>query len=151
MNVSTKPVRIAVWVVAGFALGLSVLISAPIWAQVSGATLTGTVTDASGAVVPNAQISIKDVATGIVRTATTDAAGLYSAPNLLPGSYDVTVSAPGFATGVRTGITLTVGAQLELNMEMRVGLTTQQVQVTGEASAVQLATSSISALVNATT
>jgi outer membrane receptor protein involved in Fe transport len=143
--------RTALWVLVALVLSFHLLIPPSIRAQVSGATLTGTVTDTSGAVIPNAQVSIKDLGTGIVRTVTTDAAGLYLAPNLLPGSYDVTVSASGFATDVRSGITLTVGAQLELNMEMRVGLTTQQVQVSGEAPAVQLATSSISAVVNSTT
>lgn len=120
-------------------------------AQVAGATLTGTVTDTSGALVPNAQVSIKDVSTGVARNVTTDAAGLYTAPNLLPGSYEVTASASGFATQVRSGITLTVGAQVELNLTMRVGQATQRIEVTGEAPAVQLATSSISDSVNATT
>jgi len=55
------------------------------YAQISGATLSGTVTDASGAVVPQAAVSIKNVATGIERGNTSNAAGFYSVPNLLPG------------------------------------------------------------------
>jgi len=132
------------------ALALSLLTSIPVHAQVSGATITGTVSDASGAIIPNAQISIKNVATGQERAVTTDAAGLYSAPNLLPGSYEVTVTAPGFSTEVRSGITLTVGAQQVLNITTKIGQVSEKVQVTGEASAVQLATSVISGVVSQT-
>jgi hypothetical protein len=133
------------------ALALSLCVSVPVNAQVAGATLSGTVTDASGAVLPNAQISIKNIATGFTRDVTTDVAGFYTAPNLLPGAYEITATASGFATAVRSGITLTVGAQQVLNLTMQVGQVTQRVQVTGEAPAVQLATSSISAVVNSTT
>src|ERR1700740_3281302 len=82
----------------------------PIYAQVAGATLAGTATDSSGAVVPNAKVSIKNTATGVVRDIETDSAGFYSAPNLLPGVYDITAVSPGFSTYMQKGITLTVGA-----------------------------------------
>lgn len=84
-------------------LALMLLPAPGTYAQVTGATLTGTVSDPSGAAIPNAQLSIQNVATGETRTVSTDNAGLYSAPNLLPGRYDVTVTAPGFSTAVRTG------------------------------------------------
>jgi Carboxypeptidase regulatory-like domain/TonB-dependent Receptor Plug Domain len=133
------------------AFGVILLAPGRMYPQVVGATLSGTVTDQSGAVIPNAQVSIKNVATGVTRDLTTDAAGFYTAPNLLPGAYEVTASAPGFATEVRTGITLTVGAQQLLNLIMQVGRVTEKVQVAGEAPAVQLASSAISAVVNSTT
>jgi hypothetical protein len=85
--------------------------NAPAFAQVSGATLTGTVTDASGAQVPDVKIVIKDVATGIERTVTTNKDGFYIAANLLPSEYRVTVSATGFNTEVKSGIKLNVGAR----------------------------------------
>jgi hypothetical protein len=133
---------------AFIALALLMLTSSRAYAQVSGATLTGTVNDASGAVIPNAQVSIKNIATGEVRVATTDAAGFYATPNLLPGKYEVTASAAGFSTEVATGITLTVGAQQLLNLTMKVGQVSEKVQVTGEAPAVQLASSAISGVVS---
>jgi hypothetical protein len=133
------------------ALLFSPLVLAPVSAQVTGATLTGTVNDASGAVIPNAQLSIHNVATGEVRAVTTDMAGFYTVPNLLPGRYEITVTAPGFSTEVRSGVTLTVGAQQVLNITLNVGQVSEKVQVAGEAPAVQLATSSISAVVNSTT
>src|SRR4029079_14710903 len=75
-------------------------------AQVSGATLSGTVSDPSGAVIAGAQVSIVNRQTGDARAVTTDTSGLYSAPNLLPGTYDVTVGATGFSTTKQTDIAL---------------------------------------------
>src|SRR3984893_14207503 len=74
-----KSTKIAVIFSVLLALTVVLLIPVPVYAQVSGATITGTVSDASGAVIPNAQISIKNVATGEVRAATTDPAGFYTA------------------------------------------------------------------------
>src|SRR5580700_7264456 len=134
-----------------FALvALVMLSSVRVYAQVSGAMMTGTVSDSSGAVIPNGRLSIQNVATGQARVVTADSAGFYSAPNLQPGSYDVTVTAPGFSTEVRSGITLTVGAQQVLNITMKIGQVSEKVQVTGEAPAVQLATSTISGVVSQT-
>lgn len=123
----------------------------PARAQVTGATLTGTVTDPSGAVIPNAKVSVKNTATGVARDVTANSTGIYTAPNLLPGSYDITISASGFSTEVRSGIVLTVGQNQVLNVALQVGKVTNLVQVTGAAPTVQLASSSISAVVNATT
>jgi Carboxypeptidase regulatory-like domain/TonB-dependent Receptor Plug Domain/TonB dependent receptor len=139
------------WLKALVVLTMGIFLALPSYAQVAGATLTGTVNDPSGAAVPNAQVAIKNVSTGVVRTVTTDSQGFYTAPNLLPGSYEVTTSAPGFSTEVRSGITLTVGAQQLLNIPMQVGQVAQQVKVTGEAPSVELTTSSIGGEVNQTT
>jgi hypothetical protein len=62
------------------------LLPSGLYPQVVGGTLSGTVTDQSGAVIPSAEISIKNTTTGVTRSVTTDAAGFYSAPNLLPGN-----------------------------------------------------------------
>ncbi len=110
--------------------------------------MTGTLSDASGAAIPGAQISIKNVATGVVRNVIADQAGFYTAPNLLPGNYEVTSSAPGFATSVLTGVTLTVGAQQVLNITMTVGQVAQKIEVKSEESDVQLSSSTIQGVVN---
>ena len=89
--------------------------SVPVQAQVSGATLSGLITDPTGSVVTNATISIRNQGTGVEREVTTNSDGFYSAPNLLPGDYEVTVTAPGFSKVDQKGITLTVGAQQALN------------------------------------
>jgi hypothetical protein len=75
------------------ALVLSFFVSVPVYAQVTGATLSGTITDPSGGVVPGAQISIRNTATGITKDATTDSAGFYTVPNLAAGTYEVKVRA----------------------------------------------------------
>src|ERR1700736_463144 len=76
---------------------------APIQAQVAGATLSGTVSDTSGASLAGAKVTIENLGTGISRDTTTDKDGFYTAPNLLPGTYEITVSAAGFAPQVRKG------------------------------------------------
>src|SRR6202158_1682438 len=137
--------------IAFLALVFSPLLSPTAYAQVAGATLSGTVADQSGAFLPQATISIRNVATDITRTTTTSSAGFYSVPNLLPGTYDVRVSSQGFSTHVATGVTLTVGEQQVLNFTLQVGQMTQTIQVSTEAPNVELASSSISATVNSTT
>src|SRR6202011_5846096 len=78
-------------------------------------------------------------------------AGFYTAPNLLPGPYELKISAPGFSTEVFSGITLTVGAQETLKLTLKVGGVSELIQVVGEAPAVQLTTSALSNEVNGTT
>jgi hypothetical protein len=118
---------------------------------VAGATLSGTVSDQSGGVVPQAAISIKNIATGITRSSTTSTAGFYSVPNLLPGTYEIRAAAQGFASEVQMGVTLTVGEQQVLNFTLQVGQISQTVEVSTEAPTVQLGSSSISAVINSTT
>ena len=102
-------------------------------AQVTTGAISGTVADASGAVLPGAKVIIVNEDTGISRAAQTDAAGRYSAPSLGVGRYKVTASQDGFQTEVRSGIVLTVGRDAAVNFQLQVGAVTQTVVVTGEA------------------
>jgi hypothetical protein len=120
-------------------------------AQVAGGTLSGSITDPSGAAVANAQVVIKNLATGVAKTVTTNTDGFYSAANLLPGDYEVSVSAPGFNTEIKKGITINVGSQPVFNLALQIGSVSNNVQVTTEAPTVQLTSSDISATVTATT
>jgi len=136
----------AIFLIAG------ICFSVPAYAQVAGGNLSGTITDPSGRIVPQAMVSIENVSTGITTAVTTNSDGYYTAANLLPGEYQVTVSAKGFATEVRKGISLTVGARQIIDLTLQVGSAAKTVvEVTTEAPAVQLASSDISAVVNATT
>jgi outer membrane receptor protein involved in Fe transport len=146
-----SPSRRSVFTLLSFAFAVCILFTSQLRAQVAGATLSGTVNDPSGAVVPNAQVSARNTATGVARTAPTDSAGFYSIPNLLPGTYEVTVTAAGFSTAVQSSIELAVGAQQQLNIPMKIGETTQKVQVTEAAPAVQLTSSTLSGEVESQT
>src|SRR5437870_1240007 len=134
-----------------FVLAFTLFPSVVAHAQVTGATLSGTLTDTSGAVIPGVMVSIKNRATGVVRNVSTDEAGFYSAPNLLAGNYDVTGSAPGFSTVVQSNILLTVGAQQQINISMKVGESAQLVEVREAAPLAQLTSSVISGEVESTT
>jgi Carboxypeptidase regulatory-like domain/TonB-dependent Receptor Plug Domain len=137
---SRKAIQVVVF---SWILGLRALAAAPLPAQVSGATVSGIITDAQGAVVPNARVSVRDVATGTSTDSTSNTNGAYTVPNLKPADYDVSVSAAGFSTSVAR-VTLTVGAKQELNLSLTVGEVRQEIKVTGAAPLVELETSTIS-------
>lgn len=122
------------------------LISTAAFAQ-SGATggvIEGTVTDPSGAVVPNATITAKNVSTGLARTTSTDAAGYYRIPALPVGEYEVTLEAQGFATTKISKAQLTIGQSLTLNFSAQVAVQAQTVNVTSEAPVVDTTQTSVS-------
>src|SRR6266567_6555370 len=131
-------------------LGLCLLISGPLRAQVSGATLSGTIADALGGAVPNAKVSVTNVATGVAAGATTNSVGAYTVPNLNAGDYQVSASASGFSTTVAK-LTLTVGQKQDLNLALVVGPLVETVEVTAAAPQVDLTSSTISGNVSATT
>jgi hypothetical protein len=113
--------------------------------------MSGTITDTSGGVVPSANISVKNVATGVIRTTVTNSAGLYTVPNLQPGSYEIIVAAAGFATEVRNGITINVGIDLVLNFTVKVSMTAQTFEVNAEAPTVNLANATLGGINDTTT
>ena len=117
-------------------------------AQVVGATLSGTVTDPSGAAIPGAKITIRNTATGVVRETVANAEGIYTVPNLLPGDYEVSGAATGFAARQRSHLTLTVGEQHVLNLQMQVGGVESSVDVTAEAPSVELGNASMTSVVS---
>jgi hypothetical protein len=121
----------------------------PLRAQVSGASLSGSITDAQGAFIPGASVSIKNTATGIVVEIISNEAGFYSAPNLAPGEYEVSTSLPGFGT-VISKVILTVGAKQVLNVTLTVGQVQQTIEVSTAASLVETSNSTLSANVEGT-
>jgi hypothetical protein len=120
------------------------------YGQVAGASLSGTITDSSGGVVPNANILIRNAATNVTRDLTTDNAGFYAAQNRLPGTYEVTVTANGFSTIVQNRINLEVGAHQVLDLALSVDTSTQTIEITEETPAIELVSSAITEMVNST-
>ena len=129
-------------------LGFALLLPNRMSAQGStNATVLGTVTDSAGAVVPNAPVRVKNVATGQTQQVATDAQGRYTIADLPIGNYEGQASAPGFQTTVRRGITLTVGAQAVVDFSLSVGQAQQTVTVQGEVSVVDTVSTAVSSYV----
>ena len=121
------------------------------WTQVAGATLSGLITDATGKLVAGASVAIKNTATGELRPLTTDGQGYYSAPNLTPGTYEVTVEAGGFSPMIQRNVILTVGATQTLDLSLKVGTASETVVVSTAPASVQLNSSQISSTVDSRT
>lgn len=118
-------------------------------AQVTTGTLTGVVTDDSGAAVPGATVLVRSVETDATRTLTTDATGRYRAPGLAPGTYDITVELQGFQTMKRSGLTLSVGQTATVDLRLAVGRMEDVITVAGEAPVIDTTRSSVAAVVDA--
>src|SRR5438132_4614138 len=109
---------------------LVALISCPLAAQEVTGNISGTVVDASGAAVPNANVTVTATERGLViRTLQTNQAGLYSATLLPVGTYSVTVEAPGFGKATREGIALDANAKYTSDFKLQVGNVTQEVTI----------------------
>src|SRR3974377_318554 len=100
-------------------------------------TIVGTVTDPSGAAVPNVTVTITQVATGRVNTFTTNDTGQFAAPSLPIGNYDLKVSASGFKMEERKGIVLNVSDRIRIDFQMKLGTASETVSVEANAVAVQ--------------
>jgi hypothetical protein len=105
-------------------------------AQIQNGQFAGTVTDPSGAAVPNAKVTITNQGTGLSVKATSNAAGAYQVSELPPGSYKITIEAAGFKTFSDVGVTLNAGSTAHVDAKMTLGQTREVVEVTGEASQV---------------
>lgn len=105
-------------------------------AQSANATISGTVTDPSGAVVPGAQVTLTYVTAGTVKKVTAGSNGFYSFPNLVAGAYRIECSAKGFNTFVQTGIELRLNETVQIPITLKLGASTQTVQVLANASPV---------------
>jgi len=117
---------------------LLLFLPASVFAQAGGvAGISGTVTDASGAAVPNAKVVISSATQGQIRSIASNGAGVFTAPSLIPGpGYQVTVTATGFTPYDVKDIDLEVGQNLDLNVKLQVGAGTTQVEVSATATMV---------------
>src|SRR5579859_2861151 len=111
---------------------LAIFAGASTFAQTFRGTILGSVTDSSGAAVPGATVTIKNVDTGLVRTVTSSDDGSYAAPELPIGTYSVSVEKAGFKLGVVTGIKVEVSSERRADVALQIGQSAQSVEVLGE-------------------
>ena len=128
-------------------LVLAVTIS-PAWAQVTSATILGTVTDSTGGVLPGVDVTVTHLDTNSVRMGLTDDTGRYRISQLALGAYEVRAELAGFQTAVRQGLNLNLGQEAVVNLTLSVGAITEQVIVTGAAPLVETTNSAISGLID---
>jgi len=147
-----KKTPLGSWAVSAMMDLIVVLMIVPsplLCAQEAGGTLVGTVTDPSGAAISNANVSIRNIATGVARSVPTNDDGLYVAPNLVPGSYEIQVTATGFASTVVSEFVLTVGERREINVALKIGQASDRVTVvSSQLSDIQLASSAVGNVVD---
>lgn len=116
--------------------------------QIVGGSVSGDVTDTSGAAVPGANVTIRNVETGIARTVITDARGHYSAPSIPVGNYGVTVFREGFGAQTMTGVRLAIGQSAVVNISLTPGEVHQNVTVAASSATVELSTQQTSGLID---
>lgn len=117
------------------------------YGQVISASVTGAVLDPAGAAVPGAKVRAKNRSTNLEVTTQTDTDGRYTCPTLPPGGpYSITVSATGFNTEEHNGVTLEVTQAARIDFTLKIGATTETVQVTGEAPLVDATTAAMGRL-----
>src|SRR3977135_1834089 len=131
-------------------LGLLVILLIPfaVSAQVSGGTVSGKVTDSTGALIPGAQVAIRNTATGVTTNLVANEEGVYRASNLLPGDYQIPGSAPKFTSFLQKGVALTVGADLTIDLKLTAGAVTASIMISDQAPTVDTTTPTISAVVS---
>ena len=113
---------------------LSLLIPVAAFSQAGNGTITGTITDPTGASIAGAAVEVKNADTGVTTPTVSTATGAYTASNLPPGAYSVSVTAPGFKRYNRTGLNLAAAQTLGIDVSLEVGANTDSVTVSAEAS-----------------
>jgi Carboxypeptidase regulatory-like domain len=131
-----------------FTLLLALFSTTLAWSQIVGASVSGIVRDTSGAAIPRAMVTVRNVETGAQRTFLSDDAGRYAAPSIPVGRYEVTATKEGFNSQIKTGINLAVGQATTVDFALPVGVLQQTVTVVESASPVSLTTMQTSGLVN---
>jgi hypothetical protein len=129
------------------ALLLILAAALPARAQRTTASIRGTVTDATGGVVPGADVTVKGTDTGLTQSTVTNTDGVFSFPELPVGTYSVEVTISGFKSSVQTGIALNVADQRTVNVTLETGAVSETVTVTSPAMAVQTVGGEVAGLV----
>ena len=110
--------------------------------------ISGTVVDPAGAVVAGATVAAHDVSTGITQSANTNPSGQYSFPNLLPGNYQITATASGFATAIYDNVTVEAGRTRDLAIRMKLGAASEHVEVSGQGAVLETTTNTLATTID---
>jgi len=132
------------WIAWVVLVAVSVLLALPLQAQTTNGSIVGAVTDASGAVVPGATVSVTNLGTSETKTVKSDASGNFSVTNLLPANYKVQVEKANFKRYVRQPIAVEVGATVRTDVALQVGAASETVEVTTQTPLLQTESSSVS-------
>src|SRR5215469_994394 len=125
--------------------------SGKLFAQAGRGSISGTITDPGGAVIPGAQVVLLNSATGVTQHTVTNSAGFYTFISLNPGEYRVTASAPGFASVARDNVTVEVDQATQVNIALQVGTVSEVVTVKAAVSLVEPSNSTVGSLITAAT
>lgn len=128
---------------------MAILLAVTGWSQETRGTILGRVTDVSGAVIPNADVQVVNQAMGTTVTLKTNQEGFYTAPLLLPGSYEVTISATGFKTFVRKDVVLQIADRIDVSTTLEIGTAGQAVTVSGATELLGTETASMGSVISA--
>ncbi len=134
------------WFVGLLAIVIGILLAPSAFAQ--NAQITGSVKDSSGAIIPGATVTARNVDTGLTRTAVTDGSGEYRLPSLPPGRYSVATELSGFSTETRPDIVLIIDQTAILNFALKPAAIAETVTVTGDSPIVDVTRSDVSTSVS---
>jgi hypothetical protein len=126
---------------------LCLAVSTNALAQGATGTISGSVKDETGAVLPGVTVQVRNMDTSLTRDLTTDEGGRFTASNLPPGPYELIASLSGFSTVHRSGIRLTVGREAVVDFTLAIGTTENRIEVVGEAPTVETTTGSTGGLI----
>jgi outer membrane receptor for ferrienterochelin and colicin len=126
------------------------LFAVSLTAQVQNGQFAGTVSDPTGAAIPNANVTVTNAGTALNLTVTTNSSGYYTVKEVPPGIYKITVEAPSFKTVTNSGVTANAGTIAHVDFKLPLGKATEVIEVTGEASAVNTEDSKLANTVNST-
>jgi len=141
-------IRNAIHIVFSLLLAAGFLGAGQLIAQGLFGTISGAVTDATGAIIPGATVKVININTNVTKTMVTNGAGEYSASSLNPGTYKVEASAKGFKGALRSGIVVEVDSNPKISIKLEIGAATETVTVTGQSEMIQTQESSISQTVD---
>jgi hypothetical protein len=133
------------WLVAAI---LVLLLAASVAAQFDRGTVTGSVIDPSGGVIPNAEVVVRNLDTGITTRTVTNEFGLYTLANIPIGRYELRVVSPGFKQLTRSGITLNVAQTVRMDVSLETGAVQESITITGEASLLKVDNPQISTTIS---